>query len=83
MLKFLSIFHCYPAHNISVVIDDSAKYLGFYYQRTITLRSNVSDRVIVHELYHSCQKEPSDEYEWDQMERKARHIERLWVEWLL
>lgn len=83
MLKFLSLFHCYPSHNIQVMIDNSSRYQGYYSQGIITLKSDATDRIIVHELYHSCQKTPVDEYEWIENEKQAKHIEYLWSEWLL
>jgi hypothetical protein len=83
ILKFLSTVNCHPDLEMPVVFADDLEYPGFYHDHVIYLKPDAQDRVVVHELYHSCQVAPKDEADWFAKEKKAQYIELLWLEWKL
>lgn len=80
ILAFLLALGC-DASNTEVVVFPALERLGQYSQGVVTVRDLANEPVLVHELYHSCQRPAANGSEgWWRNERDAHRVEQLWRE---
>lgn len=76
ILAFLALFNCDPTAQIIVLPGMSVP--GFQLERQVFIRPDAPDYVLVHELYHVCQKPASDADQYTVNELEAAMIESRW-----
>lgn len=80
ILAFLLALGC-DASNTEVVVYPELARLGQYSGGVVTVRSLDNEAVLVHELYHSCQRPAANGSEgWWRNERDAHRVEQMWKE---
>lgn len=77
ILAFLAMFHCHVTE-AQIVYVPGLQQRGFTHHGKAYVYSKEDSAVMVHELYHLCQKPAMNFDEWQANEDEAHRIEMKW-----